>query len=322
MLRAASDAALDALGQLPTAVASKMRRDVTIFDIPVELRRPYILTSYRANHTLRECLRSLCLAHNETVNVWTHIIGCVLFVIIFVHATGGAVLEGLPPHVAESLRSADGLERWPLYVFLASALACLSLSAVYHLIGTANVRWHSSFESFDYFGIIALIVGSCFPVVHYGFGPAFPNLRRMYLLTICLLGVVLAKGTVHRGGFFEHTWTRVSLFIALALSGVVALLHAVIAHDFSPTTTSLLKGVLQMGATYLLGVGFYVLNLPERCAPRRFDIIGSSHNFWHVCVMLAAYLHWQTVLNLWRHSAMVQPPAQTSNLDVTVSSSD
>ena len=57
---------------------------------------------------------------------------------------------------------------------------------------------------------------------------------------------------------------RIALFVALALSGVVALLHAMVAHDFSPRVVSMLHGVLAMGATYLLGVGFYATHFPGR----------------------------------------------------------
>lgn len=39
----------------------------------------YIITGYRANWSVRDTLRSLFLLHNETGNVWTHLLGgCVL----------------------------------------------------------------------------------------------------------------------------------------------------------------------------------------------------------------------------------------------------
>ena len=42
--------------------------------------------------------------------------------------------------------------------------------------------------------------------------------------------------------FTSRPLVPVFTFIALALCGVVALLHATIAHDFSPRTTALLTG--------------------------------------------------------------------------------
>ena len=68
--------------------------------------------------------------------------------------------------VAEGLAAVPGLaaaqagvERWPLYAFVSSAMLCLGCSAVYHLFGTANERWYYWLGNFDYAGITALIVG-------------------------------------------------------------------------------------------------------------------------------------------------------------------
>ena len=51
---------------------------------------------------------------------------------------------------------------------------------------------------------------------------------------------------------------------------------------------ALLYGVMQMGAAYFLGIGFYASRFPEVVFPKTFDIFGSSHQLWHACVILAA----------------------------------
>ena len=53
--------------------------NLIVFDIPKELRQPFILTSYRANQDLAECFMSLFRLHNETLNVWLHLIGALGF---------------------------------------------------------------------------------------------------------------------------------------------------------------------------------------------------------------------------------------------------
>jgi len=44
-----------------------------------------------------------------------------------------------------------------------------------------------------------------------------------------------------------------------------------------------------VGMFGLYGVGFalFVLRIPERFAPGAFDLAGSSHNLWHLCVWAA-----------------------------------
>ena len=51
-------------------------------------------------------------------------------------------------HVVDSRRSLQ-----PLYAFVVSAMVCLSASATYHLIGTANLRWSRVLSNGDYLGI-------------------------------------------------------------------------------------------------------------------------------------------------------------------------
>lgn len=80
-------------------------------------------------------------------------IGCGVFASLLIYTASTRLEEGLPQHVLETVRHGDGLERWPLYVFLASALFCLFSSAVYHLCGTVNERWYILLGNWDYAGI-------------------------------------------------------------------------------------------------------------------------------------------------------------------------
>ena len=46
----------------------------------------YILTGYRVGFTtFKDCLRSLFLIHNETVNVWTHLFGSVMYILFAIY---------------------------------------------------------------------------------------------------------------------------------------------------------------------------------------------------------------------------------------------
>ena len=46
---------------------------------------------------------------------------------------------------------------------------------------------------------------------------------------------------------------------------------------------------------YGLGFVFYITRFPESKFPNRFDLLGSSHQFWHVAVLTAAIM-WQGTL--------------------------
>ena len=56
----------------------------TIEDVPEHLRdNPHLLTGYRINHhTTADVIRSLFYAHNELVNVWSHLISAFAVMVI------------------------------------------------------------------------------------------------------------------------------------------------------------------------------------------------------------------------------------------------
>ena len=288
-----------ATNPLREAATKIAQRNLHHFEVPSYMRRQHILTSYRAHHDLRSCLRSLLELHNETLNVWSHLLGCMLFIVLLWYVSSAACAAGLPP-------AAASLERWPLYVFVISALGCLSSSAIYHLCGTANERWFRRLESLDYVGIIGLIVGSCTPVAWYSFGGDHHLERSLYLLAIGLVGAIVMVGSLTGVLNRASDSVRITLFVALALAGVAALLHAAVVHELSDRHVALIFGVTKMGLTYGLGVVIYATQFPESVAPRTaFDRFGSSHQLWHACVLLAAVCHFQTVYTLWRATAEV-----------------
>ena len=111
----------------------------------------HISSGYRQQLTFYDALRSIFQLHNETRNVWTHLLGFLLF-LYFLPYTFHLPLPELEADTAESFGArllhpfsppppalvGDSIARWPLYVFISSAMACLGSSTAYHLIGTAT----------------------------------------------------------------------------------------------------------------------------------------------------------------------------------------
>ena len=122
----------------------------------------YILTSYRAESgSYVGSLGSIAShLHNESVNIWTHLAGAVVFPLYGVW---------LWQVVYPRYDSADADDVAVFACFFAGALVCLALSAACHTLmnHSAEVsRWGSKL---DYAGIVCLIVGSYMPALYYGF---------------------------------------------------------------------------------------------------------------------------------------------------------
>ncbi|KAJ1935624.1 hypothetical protein EC988_008425 [Linderina pennispora] len=60
-----------------------------------------------------------------------------------------------------------------------------------------------------------------------------------------------------------------------------------------------------MFALYVAGTLLYAFNIPERWFPGRFDIIGNSHQLFHMLVFFAALTHFYGIVQAfkWHHSA-------------------
>jgi adiponectin receptor len=70
----------------------------------------------------------------------------------------------------EVLYSGEGtqyIRRWPLFIFLASAIICLGFSAVFHLFSALGKETNNFLNRMDYAGISILIAGSCYPPYFY-----------------------------------------------------------------------------------------------------------------------------------------------------------
>jgi hypothetical protein len=46
---------------------------------------PFILHGYRIHHSLSECLKSMFTLHNETLNIWTHFLPFIGFLVLFIY---------------------------------------------------------------------------------------------------------------------------------------------------------------------------------------------------------------------------------------------
>lgn len=85
---------------------------------------------------------------------------------------------------------------------------------------------------------------------------------------------------------------RAGLFVCMALSGLVPIMHKLMAFGDRPEAVVTAGYEMIMGAFYALGVIVYAARVPERWMPGRFDLAGHSHQLFHVLVIAGAYTHY------------------------------
>ncbi|PSS05129.1 hemolysin-III related-domain-containing protein [Coniella lustricola] len=248
----------------------------------------FIHTGYRpTSNSYRGSFDSLFSLHNESVNIWTHLLGSIVFTV-----AGLTSLYLFEAIVAARYATATTADVVVFACFFAGAFSCLGMSATFHALCNHSPEVAKWGNKLDYSGIVLLIVGSYVPALYYGFY-CLPRLMGLYLSGIVLLG--LGCLTV---SWFEHFRTpewrpyRAMMFVGLGVSGVVPVLHGLTIYGFSELNERMgLSWVLLQGVLYISGAFLYAVRWPERTSPKKYDIWGSSHQIFHVLVVLAAASH-------------------------------
>ncbi|CAK9168895.1 unnamed protein product [Ilex paraguariensis] len=290
----------------------------------------FIRDYYRCEWPCKDVLFSVFSWHNETLNIWTHLVGFLIFV-------GLAVMSSMEKTKVESLignfirpavrgplmtmmmktngsdaffldsclrhipkpsiqhvnqdDDSDAIPRWPWFVFLGGAMGCLVCSSISHLFACHSRSFNLFFWRLDYAGISLMIVCSFFAPIYYAFS-CHPYSRLFYLTSISLLGIIVII-TLLAPAFSTARFrsVRASLFLAMGFSGVIPAAHAVAINWGDPQILVSLGYEIVMGMFYAVGAGFYVSRIPERWKPGAFDIAGHSHQIFHVFVVAGALAH-------------------------------
>lgn len=265
-------------------------RLLTYDELPVPWREnPYILRGYRFSHKYTDCVTSMVSLHNETCNIWTHLLGFIGMVLIaFFHWP-----------TTLSWQESTNMDKLTMVVFLVAAMKCLVCSTVWHTFnGICHVDHMKRFACVDYTGITVLIASSILTTEYAAFY-CNPISQASYMIVTALCGIAGAIFTWHPSfDSAEGKGKRVTFFVSFAVAGASGFIHAALLHGWVETFFFYMP-VLKSLLCYVFGVVVYSLLIPERWCPGGiFDYFGMSHNLWHICVFGGIYYHYLATIAL------------------------
>lgn len=116
-------------------------------------------------HIILICISTLDSKSNHPtrsptiVNVWSHLIGAIACIVVAPLAYFKIF------HILETVHWTDMMH---FYIFMAGAILCLSMSALFHLFSCHSEPVSHQWNRCDYVGIVFLIAGSFYPAIFYG----------------------------------------------------------------------------------------------------------------------------------------------------------
>jgi len=142
---------------------------------PWQQDNKYILGGYRPlSNSYSKSLRSLLYLHNQTVNIYTHLLSFCFFVLL-----AYAIRDSLYGRY----NTATHEDAMVFAAYFAGVFACFSLSSAYHTFSNHSKDICEQWLVLDFLGILCLIAGSWVPGVYYGFY-CQRTVSRFYLILV------------------------------------------------------------------------------------------------------------------------------------------
>mmetsp|Transcript_14528 Transcript_14528/g.36878 ORF Transcript_14528/g.36878 Transcript_14528/m.36878 type:complete len:466 (+) Transcript_14528:3681-5078(+) len=192
--------------------------------------------------------------HNQTANVWTHVCGSIIVGAIIWHTfSRKGPMRGSGQASALDIAAEAG--------FLFGALACLVLSATFHLFCDASLGVRRFCLKLDFAGVLCLVWGSWLPLLQFGLACRHYSWRMAYAGTITGGVIVVAiLCLLPRFATPAYQPVRAAVFLFIGWVGAVPAAQLIIDQHTRPIGL----GIIYMGLLYSVGTVIDVLRFPER----------------------------------------------------------
>lgn len=279
--------------------------DLTVDEVPQQFKEMFIVSGYRRPYSsAKECFLSIFrLKNNECLNVWTHLLPLLWFIIRF-----GRVISGL---------SLSDPYNYPLICFALSICGFCSMSCGAHTFNSMSPRLRHVCFFFDYAAIAIYCFGASQVFFYYG-RPADTEVtlfisHRLFLgisALICLSANFLCCASRHRWLGVKYIIRTTPFVVAFVYIVSPVVWRTFTCDDKTDCNVESLPYHKRHALLYMISALINVARLPERLTPGTFDCVGNSHHFLHLFTALGASDEFSAI-----HSDMVKRRAVLSSVE-------
>ncbi|KAF2070286.1 hypothetical protein CYY_008392 [Polysphondylium violaceum] len=264
---------------------------------------PFIKTGFRENtqNSFIECTKSCFQLHNDTLNIWSHLIAALFYIYLFfksisiiLNNNSNSNSDQIAAHDDILFNSADAPSNFNLLFFLFSCFLCFTASSIYHTYRSHSVPVFKKTLLFDVSSIGFLILSSVNLIIDSELS-CFPRVKRIFLFSFLFL-VFIALSLLPKIMREKKYGMRTLVFTLLALQGIVSHLLKVYMQggESSSRDNITLRNLLVAYLFFGLGLSIRRLKIPESLWPGQFDIWFSSHQIFHVLVVIGTIFIYNT----------------------------
>ncbi|KAK3293281.1 mPR-like GPCR protein [Chaetomium fimeti] len=262
--------------------ASKARPVLLSFDELPEWQQDsgYIRHGYRPiSGSAQVSFSSWSYLHNESVNIYSHLIPGIAFLL------GEWYIQ---QYLASRYSTVTATDYLIFTFFLLTAVICLGLSTIYHTLLNHSHKVEQLCLQLDLVGIAFLTVGDFISGIRMVFYCESLQRNIYWSMTGILGALTIGIMVSPRFQGREFRIFRTLTFVGLGTSGFAPLIHGITMFGWSQMVKqSGMPYYLVEGGFLLAGTFFYATKFPESRYPGKFDIWGSSHQLFHIMVVLA-----------------------------------
>ncbi|CAG5122891.1 unnamed protein product [Candidula unifasciata] len=254
-------------------------------EVPLLFHEPHVKTGFRPLH---QPWSSYCLSifqlHNEMMNTWTHLIA-LFMVLVWTTVLWGEFQLITDPYM------------WPMAVGIVTMIILYISSTCAHCFQNRSELVHYTCFMIDYAGIGLYGFGS--NMVHWWYclhEDLLGSLSHQIAIPVgAVLGVLvcicctISKTKYTRPYPFSRRIWQMSSVLSIYTWLQFPVLYKIWLYVHDNKWESSFQHHLQQMLWFTLGGFFFGSDIPQRFFPGWFDIIGHSHQIFHICILMTTY---------------------------------
>lgn len=289
--------------------------------IPEWTKRDYIIYGYRSKKSINECIFSIFKIHNETINIWSHLISLITFLYILwydvinykkcnianiTYITNTANTANITDitnitdianvNNAINILQIDNILYYNYIILLLYDLISITtfgISTIYHTFIPNDYDNYIILLKLDLLTIILVICSSNFIIMYYWFW-CISNYLNMYIIASCIYlfgGIILLcfLDIIKKYNYILIYFSSYNLGIIIGYIYIIynykENVNKYIVYNFA--------GPLII---YMIGFIIYSAKIPEKVLYNYTDYIGNSHQIWHILSFIASYLFHEEII--------------------------